>query len=340
MMVYQANLFSKGLTNVESVRERKARLESSFPLPDLDSFDWETIAVSVSGGKDSQACANLAFERFGKERVKLVHAMVELPDTPPEQLLWETQQNIEHLKYLEEVWQIPIERVMVFNPNRTPKYKPKEMLDATEEEFLQMLKESPMQGLTQIVLNNNYMPGSGMAYCTESKSLALERWARQHDKSKLLQVWGQRAEEGVRRAKMPEYGHTEYGGYVWRAVHKWTEKQVIDYLTIQLKQKINPVYTLPENIRGARGGNCMFCINQRKYELRKSVKCFPQQALNFVEKIEKTVGQRRDYSVADAIRDAALEQELPGIFQEQDEIEEAFPRRVCGAVDFDYGCGS
>jgi 3'-phosphoadenosine 5'-phosphosulfate sulfotransferase (PAPS reductase)/FAD synthetase len=302
-------------------------------LPDLDSF--EIIAVSVSGGKDSQACANLAFERFGKERVRLIHAMVEPADTPEDELLWETKENIEHLAYLEEIWNHPIERVLVFNPNRIG-YKPKEMLDASEEEFEQKVKG--MQGLTSIVLNNGYMPGATIPYCTKGKSLAIERWARQFgDKCKLLHIWGQRAEEGERRAKMPEYGMTEYKGYVWRPIHKWTEKQVLDYLA-KLGQKINPVYSLPEHLRLGRGGNCMFCINQKKLELRKAVRLYPKEALNFVERIEKVVGQRRDYSVEQAISDAGLEQEIPGIFAENDEWEKGLPRKSCGVGDTGYGC--
>jgi 3'-phosphoadenosine 5'-phosphosulfate sulfotransferase (PAPS reductase)/FAD synthetase len=298
-------------------------------LPDLDSF--EIIGVSVSGGADSQECANIAIDRFGLDRVRFVHAMVEDPNTPFDELIWEIQANVEHIKYLEQVWGKGIERVLVFNPNKSPGgHKPNEMLNAPDDEFNK--KVSEMTGLTRIVLNNDYMPGSGFAYCTESKSLVLERWARQFDSDKFLHVWGQRAEEGTRRAKMPEYGLSEYKRYVWRPIHKWKKEQVRESLANR-GQKINPVYESGL----AHAGNCKFCINQKSYEVRKAVRLFPKEAQLFVNRIEKVVGPRRDYSVEQAIIDAAHEQELPGMFEEIQKIEELLPQVSCG-TDKKFGC--
>lgn len=98
-------------------------------LPDLLNPDsWDVIAVSVSSGQDSQGCAGVAIDTFGKDKVKLVHAMVEPHDKPYEDMLWELPETVEHLKYMEEVFGMPIERVPVFNPQRLG-FTPSEALD-------------------------------------------------------------------------------------------------------------------------------------------------------------------------------------------------------------------
>ena len=217
----------------KSKKAKPAKPKPIADLPDLDSFDY--YLVSVSGGKDSQACANLAIQRWGKERVVLVHALVEPEETPMEELIWESVENIEHLKYLEDLWQMPIHRVNVLNTDSTGISK--------EASFVMPDAElKPYMGLTNIVLNRGYMPGGGFPFCTQSKSMAINRFASRY--SNPIQIIGQRAEESLKRAKMPEYEHdVKYHRYIYRPIHKWSGKQVLDYLEA-LDQKLNPVYAL------------------------------------------------------------------------------------------------
>lgn len=298
-------------------KSKVAERHSTDNLPPLDSFDM--VIVPLSSGKDSQEAANIALERFGRDKVRFVYCMVDTEAS--DEAIWEHPFDRAHIDYLETVLG-PIDRVTVINPTHSRRAD----------------DNNPEKGLTSIILQHTFQPGANMPYCTKSKVSAMNEWAKQFEGRTVLWVLGQRAEESKNRAELPEYGYDKDSKrYCWRPVHKYTAQQIFDAIFAR-RQKVNYVYNLGLN----HGGNCKICIHAPKSEVRQMVKLYPLAARRFVNEIELKVGPRRDYSVAQAIADVELEANNPGFFTEEDYLEmegKELRKDACGLASSWYSCG-
>ena len=220
------------------------------------------IVVSVSGGKDGTATAQIALERHPREHIRLVMAdtgheheitMDYVRDTLPRALSMPieivradfSRQIASKRVYVENVW--PLKGV------------PAEIV----QRALSVLQPTGVPFL-DLCLWKGCFPSRTRQFCTQFlkriplDAYLVERMAVETE----VESWrGIRRDESQNRRNAPERELTAEGYWVVHVIAEWTAQQVIDFLRVR-GVPLNPLY-----LQGMRRVGCMPCINCLKDEL-------------------------------------------------------------------------
>jgi 3'-phosphoadenosine 5'-phosphosulfate sulfotransferase (PAPS reductase)/FAD synthetase len=240
--------------------------------------------VSVSGGKDSQACLLLAIER-GMNPVGV------FCDTGNEHPL-----TYEHVDYLESATGVEIIRL---EPDFSDwwwrrrdfvanKWAGKGVPDDAIRSALEVYDQGPTGNpyLDLCVIKNRF-PSRMAQFCTQFlKRDPITEWTMDFiDEHGPVESWqGVRADESRSRAKLPEREDVGGGLSIYRPILNWTAQQVIEYSESR-GIRSNPLYRM-----GMGRVGCMPCINCRKGELAEIAKRFPDQ-IDRIEQWEAVVAR-------------------------------------------------
>lgn len=226
--------------------------------------------VSISGGKDSTACALLALERHPADEVRLVFA-----DTGNEHEL--TLQYVH--EYLPSVLGIPVHTVRAeFSVQMARKAE----FVATKWRAQSVPEEKVLRAIAALKPTGNpfldlsiwkgRFPSRMAQFCTqELKTMPLTEWQMDLiDDGYAVESWqGIRADESPRRAMQPEREDRGGGLTIYRPILQWTAQQTVDYVRSK-GLVLNPLYN-----QGMHRVGCMPCINARKDEVLEIAKRFP-----------------------------------------------------------------
>lgn len=223
------------------------------------------IIVPVSGGKDSQACVALAVERFGADRVEMLH----------QNTGFDHSLTYAHLLYMQDRYQVPLTEI------RSQKY----------------------DSVPAVMRGEKVIPTRFARACTRQlKMVPHFNWLAEHPDRASLLVWlGMRAAESAHRRKnyrgfsptdrhrlveiSPDCPQKSDVDVELPIVDKSTG-WVYDYLLRKRKDKINPLYSYGHGRVGCYP--CVFwgkkdlTIAARDPEGRKNIKAF-QEAIVFVK---------------------------------------------------------
>lgn len=246
--------------------------------------------VSVSGGKDSTATATLAIERYGHNRVTLVHADVGaheheltrhyIRETLPAALglpvqIVKTEFSREiagKRRYIEQHW----ERKLVAGealhdddededaPTRW-RYEPISVAEARAivARALEYLHPTGDPFL-DLCLWKGRFPSRKAQFCTqELKRRPLDAFILDRMAEGLsVESWqGVRRDESAWRSTALEYEETPEGWAIRRPIVDWTAQQVVDFCR-ERGVPLNPLYS-----QGCDRVGCMVCINSGKNEI-------------------------------------------------------------------------
>lgn len=227
--------------------------------------------VSISGGKDSTACALLALERHPADKVRLVFA-----DTGNEH-----EQTLQYVhEYLPSVLGIAVHTVRAdFAAHIARKAdvvatKWREQ-GVPEEKVLRAIATLQPTGnpFLDLCIWKGRFPSRMAQFCTqELKTLPLTEWQTDLiDGGYAVESWqGIRADESPRRAIQPEREDRGGGLTIYRPILQWTAQQTVDYVRSK-GLVLNPLYS-----QGMRRVGCMPCINARKDEILEIARRFPE----------------------------------------------------------------
>lgn len=199
--------------------------------------------LSLSGGKDSAACALFLRER-GIEHVRV------FMDTG-----WEHPSLYAHLDYLED----RLGPIIRLRSNVDVPAECEHRVRNFEERL--GVEYSPM---VRWCVRKAMFPSRMMRWCTqELKVKPFLRWVNEQDDD-IVNVVGIRAEESAARGDLPEMDSMPGADHVqvWRPLIKWTERDVIE---IHTRHGLRPC---PLYLRGAGRVGCWPCVMGSKAELR------------------------------------------------------------------------
>lgn len=243
------------------------------------------VVVSVSGGKDSQACAIIALDRHASEDVRFVFA-----DTGNEH-----PATYAHLDYLERTFGKRIDVVRAdfadafVRKRRTiaKKWCRKERLSKEIcRAAYDMLEKPTGVPFLDLCLIKGRFPSRRAQFCTtELKKIPLQEYAYSLMQQGFhVESWqGVRRDESTWRANAIEREDVEPMLSVYRPILEWTAQQVVDF-SVERGIKLNPLYQ-----QGMTRVGCMPCINENKKSLSTIAARFPEH----VERIaawERAVG--------------------------------------------------
>lgn len=248
--------------------------------------------VSISGGKDSTACALLALERFPADEIRLVFA-----DTGNEH---EITLDYVH-DYLPAALGLPVHTVRA---DFSAQIARKAQFVATKWREQGISEDKVQRALAALVPTGNpfldlciwkgRFPSRKAQFCTnELKTLPLTEWQMELiDDGYLVESWqGIRADESLNRANKTEREDLGGGMTIYRPILHWTAQQTVDYVRSK-GIVLNPLYS-----QGMNRVGCMPCINARKSEILEISKRFPEH-IERIEAWEHAVSQasKRDAS--------------------------------------------
>ncbi len=225
------------------------------------------IIVPVSGGKDSQACVALAVERFGADRVEMLH----------QHTGFDHELTYEHLLYMQDRYGVPLTNC----------------------------KSTKYSTVPEVMFGERVIPTRWARACTKQLKLIPQyQWLAAHpERSKLLLWLGMRAAESQHRKK--NYGHlSPTDRYRLSDLNSDCPKRsdadvelpivdkstgwVYDFLLRKRKDKINPLYSKGHNRVGCYpcvlAGKKDFAIAARDPTGRKHIEQV-QQAIIFVKSL-------------------------------------------------------
>jgi 3'-phosphoadenosine 5'-phosphosulfate sulfotransferase (PAPS reductase)/FAD synthetase len=253
--------------------------------------------VSVSGGKDSQATANLAIERYGKDRVVLVHA-----DTGHEHEA--TVEFVRHdlpamlglpIHIVRADFSAEISRKRLYVEHEWPK---KGVTAEIVARALSVLHPTSVPFL-DLCLWKGRFPSRMRQFCTrELKRRPLDALMLELMSSgELVESWqGVRRDESLNRADVPDWEWAAEGWKIVRPIAGWSAEEVVASV-LALGQRLNPLYS-----QGCSRVGCMLCINASKDDVANCARRFPQH-IERIKEWESLVGRasKRGFSTLFAV---------------------------------------
>lgn len=248
--------------------------------------------VSVSGGKDSTACALMALEQFPRDEIRLVFA-----DTGNEH-----EQTYRYvLDYMPAALGIAvdvvrasfaeqIERKARFVAEKWPEFG---ISEDKVRRALAALKPTGVPYLDLCIWKGRF-PSRRAQFCTqELKTIPLAEYQNDLlDAGYLVESWqGVRADESFNRRYLHERDDRGGGLTIYRPILSWTAQQTVDFVRSR-GIDLNPLYS-----QGMHRVGCMPCINARKSEIAEIARRFPEHIERIAE-WERLVGEasKRDAS--------------------------------------------
>ena len=259
----------------------------------------ETInVIPLSGGKDSQAVAEIAHQE-GVENI--LHCFA---DTGIE-----SQITYDHLDYLEQAFGQKITRLKrsfaaeIENKRAYIEFvwRAEGVSDAVCERALSVLKPTGVPFLDLCLIKGRFPGHASAEFCSiELKQKTMED--HQHylfrQCAKNLICWqGTRRDESARRAHLTEWeadiGDIEKrtGKLVYRPIVHWNESQVFEFLAKSGKN-INPLYE-----KGFKRVGCFPCKNEVKNSVRLIADLYPEH-IEMVAEMEKAVSEASKHGVS------------------------------------------
>lgn len=234
--------------------------------------------VSVSGGKDSTACALLALEQFGPGSVRLVFA-----DTGNEHV-----QTLDYvLDYLPHALGVPVHVVRAqFGAQIARKAEfvretwPQKGVSADKVERALAILKPTGNPFLDLCLWKGRFPSRKAQFCTqELKTMPLTEWHLEViDDGYLVESWqGVRRDESRARRDAAEREDVGGGLSIYRPIVAWTAQQTVDYVR-RKGLVLNPLYS-----QGMARVGCMPCINARKDEVLEIARRFPEHIERIAE---------------------------------------------------------
>lgn len=225
------------------------------------------IIVPVSGGKDSQACVALAVDKFGVDRVEMIH----------QHTGFDHSVTYQHLQYMQDRYKVPL------TATKSTRYK----------------------SVPDVMRGEKIIPTRWARACTKQLKLKPQfAWLAAHPHRGELLMWlGMRAAESIHRNK--NYGGLDPNErHRLRDLNSDCPKRsdcavelpivdkstgwVYDYLLRKRKDRINPLYAQGHERVGCHpcvlAGKKDFAIAARDPEGRERIKDL-QQAIIFVKKL-------------------------------------------------------
>lgn len=241
--------------------------------------------VSVSGGKDSTACALMALEQFPRDGIRLVFA-----DTGNEH-----EQTYRYvLDYMPAALGIAVDVVRAsfaeqieckarFVAEKWPEFG---ISDDKVRRALAALKPTGVPYLDLCIWKGRF-PSRRAQFCTqELKTIPLAEYQNDLlDAGYLVESWqGVRADESFNRRHLHEREDRGGGFTIYRPILTWTAQQTIDFVRSR-GIDLNPLYS-----QGMHRVGCMPCINARKSEIAEIARRFPEHVERIAE-WERLVGE-------------------------------------------------
>lgn len=226
--------------------------------------------VSMSGGKDSTATALLCRELHGTDQMLLAFA-----ETDNEHPI-----TYDYLKYIEDIFQMPIHRLRADFASRIERKKryiaehwPAEGIDQSiVDRALAVLVPTGIAMLDLCIWKGRF-PSRRAQFCTEELKIAplmnfqldlIERGA-------IVWSWqGIRADESAHRRYQPEFEEIGENLFVHRPIMRWTAASVFEAMAY-CDVRPNPLY-----LQGMGRVGCMPCVNCSKAELSEIAKRWPE----------------------------------------------------------------
>lgn len=234
--------------------------------------------ISVSGGKDSTACALLALERYPKEEVRLVFA-----DTGNEH-----EQTLDYVtNYMPAFLGVPVHVVRADFSQRIAgkaEYVRKVWL---EEGVSQDKIDRALAVLTptgnpylDLCIWKGRFPSRRAQFCTsELKVLPIAEYQFSLiEEGHAVESWqGVRRDESQARKDAAEREDVCENMSIYRPIVYWTAQRTVDHVRSR-GMKLNPLYS-----QGMRRVGCMPCINARKDEVLEIARRFPEHVGRIAE---------------------------------------------------------
>lgn len=239
----------------------------------------EPIAVvSISGGKDSNATALTAIERYGRERVRLVHA-----DTGHEHPV-----TVAYVRdYLPGALGLPIE---IVRADFTKDFERKRKFisehwaadGVPEDRISTALEHLHPTGnpFLDLCLMKGMFPKRKATFCTEElKRNPLDAFTVALVKSGLVvESWqGVRRNESESRKNALDWERSDWGWMIHRPIADWSAAETFECMARHNVQP-NPLYS-----QGMGRVGCMPCMNCGKDELREIAMRWPEEIARVAE---------------------------------------------------------
>lgn len=264
--------------------------------PDLASYRW--IAMSSSGGKDSQAALDILVKRCMEAGVPLDRIVVIFADLGPEDE-WEGTEELAREHAAHYGLRFEVVRRMVKNAEGV---------------------EVP-QTLSEYIEAHGKFPGFGTRFCTAGMKrdpitkffTVLAREAREQDgvrtgQVRILSVMGLRAEESAKRAKMQPFNRDNRasGEGKSKEVHEWLPIHHMTVAQVWFQIKLAGTRSHPAYAEGMPRLSCVFCPLASKSALVRAAQLRPALAWKKAEMEDRmghTIGDGH-YSMLDIIEAA------------------------------------
>lgn len=234
--------------------------------------------VSVSGGKDSTACALLALERHPAEEIRLVFA-----DTGNEHDI-----TMEYLtEYMPRMMGLQVDIVKADFSRQIAgkaefvrnKWAEKGVSQDKIDRALAVLVPTGIPFLDLCIWKGRF-PSRKAQFCTmELKTGPLGEYQIELlDDGYQVESWqGVRRDESQARRNALEREDVGGGLTIYRPIVEWTAQQTVDYV-LSRGLELNPLYS-----QGMGRVGCMPCINARKDEIHEIATRFPEHVERIAE---------------------------------------------------------
>ena len=237
-----------------------------------------TFVVSISGGKDSTACAALAIERYGAERVRMVFA-----DTGHEH-----PQTYDYVHgYLPQALGLPVATVRADFSRQiarkreyvAEKWPEKGVPDSIISDALGVLSSTGNPYL-DLCLWKGRFPSRRAQFCTHELKVNPigEYILGVLDRGATVESWqGVRRDESASRRYVKDREPAGDRLTIVRPIADWTAQQTVDYVRSR-GVRLNPLYS-----QGMNRVGCMPCINASKGELAAIAARWPEEVARVAE---------------------------------------------------------
>lgn len=244
-------------------------------LSQIASAEWDHVVVNISGGKDSSVLMKWALDRFPKDKLIFIHAVIDID--------W--KETVHTIRKQAKYFCVDVVFVQAV------------FADGSKKGFLNKLTAPRRDRVTGEIKQNQY-PDMANRWCTsELKVAPIHKWIRNNLSGRILNLMGERAEESAQRARLAvvrkDEKLTRKDRQVWNAspLHEVTESEI----WFEIKKHGIPIH--PCYSWGVSRASCAICIFSSDREIRIAAKRAPEIVSKYME-AEKKVNHTFRYKAA------------------------------------------